>query len=139
MTRRPALPVLIVDDDIDHAVIMRTVLSTVAPEADVSVVTAVSAVEHRVLAAPEKAIVLVDRILCAEETFPLVAAVTAARPDLTVVMLSAALDEVSRTHALECGAAMGAEKPDSFAGWRLLLGEILAEASRRGSRERAVA
>lgn len=134
-----ARPIIIVDDDIDHAVIMRTVLSMVAPAADVSVVTDTRDVDAQLLRAPEGAVVFMDRMLPGGEAFPVVAAVTSARPDLRITLLSAALDDVDRDRALRAGAVAGVEKPGSLDGWRALFAEVLGGAAGETSSDDAVA
>lgn len=132
-------PIIIVDDDIDHAVIMRTVLSMVAPGAAVSVVTDTRNVDVQLLQAPRDAVVFMDRMLPDGEAFAVVASVSEARPDLSIAVLSAALDDVDRDRALQAGAVAGIEKPGSLDGWRSLFRDVLQGRSGSSSSDGAVA
>lgn len=118
-------PVVIVDDDIDHAVIARMVLGTVAPDAAVLTLTDPRGLEASLIAAPQDALVLIDRVLDLAESYPLIRRVGATRPDLRFVMLSAALSAQDATRAREVGVLEAAEKPGSIAGWRELLTRLL--------------
>lgn len=133
-------PVLVVDDDIDHAVILRTVLAAVAPGAPVEVCTDPSRLPDALIEAPTGAVVLIDRILRGVESFPHLVAVLADRPDLHVMMLSSVLSPEDRARALLAGARDAREKPGSLAAWRSMLEQILVDAdghSDRGERVRA--
>lgn len=119
-------PFLIVDDDIDHAVIIRTVLSSVAPEASVEISTDSRVAPAALQAAPEGAVVFIDRMLAGTESFPLIEQATAARDDLYVVMLSAVLSAEDREQALAVGARDAFEKPASIQEWRTMLGDLIS-------------
>src|SRR5690606_25971009 len=110
-------PVVIVDDDVDHAVIARSVLASVAPDAPVTTLTDPRDLAARLAEAPRDAVVLIDRMLDLAESFPLIQRVSAERPDLRFVMLSAALSVEDAGRAMEAGAAGAAEKPGSLRGW----------------------
>lgn len=140
MTTPP--PIVIVDDDVDHAVIARTVLAMLAPSAAVEVVTDVRRVEEKLRAVEQGALILIDRVLDMVESFALVASLTDERPDLRVVMLSAAMSPEDARRGSEAGALLAVEKPGGLAAWKVLLGDILrqvGESDRSGSAGGAVA
>ena len=127
-------PILVVDDDIDHAVILRTVLARVAPEAPVETCTDPSRLPGVLLEAPEGAVVLIDRLLRGVESFPHVSVAHTQRPDLHVVLLSSALSPEDRDRAIKAGARDAMEKPGSLSLWRSMLEKVLADAEERGER-----
>ena len=127
-------PILVVDDDIDHAVILRTVLASVAPEAPVEMCTDPSRLPGVLLEAPEGAVVLIDRLLRGVESFPHLKVARDERPDLYVVLLSSALSPEDRARALQSGARDAAEKPGSLSLWRSMLGKMLTDADERDAR-----
>jgi DNA-binding NtrC family response regulator len=118
--------VVIVDDELDHAIISRTVLAQVAPALRVSVFTDLQRVETRLLDVDEGALVLIDRVLGRTESFGLIERLSAARPDLYLVMLSAALSPEDRQRALRGGASAAAQKPGDLPGWRRLFEQLLS-------------
>ncbi len=139
MTARGRPPaVLVVDDEPDHAVIVRELLAMAEPGLAVELVG--GAVEARAAAAeparaslppaiveaPAGALVLVDRLLAGYDCYPIVDVCARERPDLTLVVLSAALPEEERRRALSAGAHEAAEKPGTLTEWRGLLGRLLA-------------
>lgn len=126
MTTRP---VLIVDDDIDHAVIARMVVADVVPGAVVETCMDPRAAVSRVQGAQVSAIILIDRLLDGVESIPLLRAVTAARPDLHVVVLSASLTSLDEERALLAGAHEAIQKPSSLAGWRALVEGVVGRAT----------
>lgn len=121
-------PVVIVDDDVDHAVIARTVLASVAPEVPVTTLTDPRGLGTRLAEVDRGALVLIDRVLDVEESYSVIRQVAALRPDLRFVMLSAALSRDDAARAIRAGATGSAEKPGSLGGWRTLLGRLLDEA-----------
>lgn len=121
-------PVVIVDDDLDHAVIARTVLAAVAPLAPVTTLTDPRGVDARLAEVDSDALVLIDRVLDVEESYPLIRRVASVRPDLRFVMLSAALSAEDAERAIEAGAMGSAEKPGSLSGWRTLFERLLQDA-----------
>lgn len=118
--------VVIVDDEVDHAVISRMVLAQVAPGLEVETFTDLVGLEVRLHAVPEGALVIVDRMLGRVESFDLVRALKRVRPDLTVVLVSAVLTPEDRRRALECGAGAAAEKPGDLEGWRQFFRRVLS-------------
>ncbi|GMU41734.1 MAG: hypothetical protein AMXMBFR23_26000 [Chloroflexota bacterium] len=118
--------VVIVDDEVDHAVISRMVLAQVAPGLDVETHTDLVGLEVRLHAVPQDALVIVDRMLGRVESFDLVRALKRVRPDLTVVLVSAVLTPEDRRRALESGASDTAEKPGDLEGWRALFRRLLS-------------
>jgi len=123
MTAAPS--VIVVDDDIDHALIVRLVLSRVAPEASIDVMTDPRALAQRLVEAPRGALVLMDRQLDGRDGIDLLPLLRAERPDLRTVLLSAALPEADRLRALAAGAYAAAEKPGSLVGWQHLVESML--------------
>lgn len=111
-------PVVIVDDDIDHALIVRLVLAQVAPDAPIELMTDPRALAQRLVEVPRGAVVLLDRNLDGRDGIELLPLLTAERPDLRTVLLSAALMEPDRLRALAAGAYAAMEKPASVHGWR---------------------
>ncbi|MDA1010736.1 MAG: response regulator [Chloroflexi bacterium] len=122
-------PLLIVDDDVDHAVIARTVAGMVAPAAAVETCLDARAARARVLNAPEAAVVLIDRLLDGVESIALLAEVAGIRPDLYIVLLSASLSAEDRERALNAGAREATGKPGSLAAWRSLVEGVMARSS----------
>lgn len=122
-------PVLIVDDEVDHAVIARLVIASIAPDATVETCTDSRVARARLIEAPPSAVVLIDRILDGVASWSLVAEVAVERPDLYLVLLSSSLSEEDEARALRAGAAEAAEKPRGLAGWRALLSGVLARAA----------
>lgn len=118
-------PILIVDDDIDHAVILRTVLASVVPDASTATCTDPSRLPEALLEAERGAVVFMDRLLRGVESISYLETAATHRPDLDVVLLSSALSEDDRARALEAGAFEAAEKPGSIAGWRSFLVDVL--------------
>jgi len=125
-----ARPILIVDDDIDHAVILRTVLSAVAPEAPAETCTDPTRLPEVLLSAPADAVVFIDRMLSGVASFGHLERARDARPDLHVVLLSSALSEDDRDRARAAGAQDALEKPGTLAEWRVMLGQVLDAANR---------
>ena len=122
---RPAAAV-IVDDDIDHAVIIRHMLAEVAPWLPVVAVTDPRDLVARLAGeAPDDALLLIDRMLAGRESLWLVSRLAALRPDLTLAVLSSALSDDERRRAIDAGAHHAAQKPGSLDGWRSLLGSLL--------------
>ena len=131
MTPLPLAAVVIVDDEIDHAIIMGRVLAEVAPGVEVLVMTDPANIEARLRDVPIGALVLIDRKLGRDDSIAMIAPLLAARADLGVVLLSSALIPADHERALAAGAIVAAEKPGSLAGWRALLRELLALHSAR--------
>ena len=117
--------VLILDDEPDHATIVQWLIAEVAPDIPVETMTQADALARRLAAAPDGALLLIDRMLNGRESLELLPELRAARPDLTVVLISAALSETDRARALAAGADRALEKPGQLGGWRALLGQLL--------------
>ncbi|MDA0270814.1 MAG: response regulator [Chloroflexi bacterium] len=117
--------VVIVDDEVDHAIISRRVLAQVAPSVAVTVFTDPHGIEARLLDVSSGALVLIDRVLGRSESFGLIERLSAARPDLCLVMLSAVLSPEDHQRALRGGASAAAQKPGDLSGWRRLFEELL--------------
>lgn len=128
-----ARPVLIVDDEIDHAVILRAVIASVAPDSSTDICTDPSRLPGALLEAEPRAVVFIDRLLHGVESFGYLPDVTRRRPDLYVVVLSSALSEEDQQRARSAGAAGAIEKPGSLALWRALVTRVLDEADGQSS------
>lgn len=124
MTKPPE--VVLVDDDIDHAIIVRTVLASVAPDIPVRTLTDPHEVDTRLRQVEQGALLLIDRLLGAVESISFIAPLCADRPDLNVVLMSSSLSEPDAVRALDAGASEAIEKPGSIEGWRVLLGRLTA-------------
>ena len=128
MSRVPPI-VFVDDDDIDHVVIIRHMLADVASDLPVETITdPYDLLARLVEAASPGALLLIDRLLGGHEVYDTMTQLCAARPDVTVVMLSAALGDEERQRALASGARRAEQKPGSLAGWRELLGELVGGA-----------
>lgn len=117
--------IVVVDDDIDHALIVRLVLSRLAPDAPIEVMTDPRALAQRLVEAPPGALVLMDRQLDGRDGIDLLPLLHAERPDLRTVLLSASLPEPDRLRALAAGAHAAVEKPGSLVGWQRLMESLL--------------
>lgn len=124
----PRRPILIVDDDIDHAIILRTVLASVAPDAPTETCTDPGRMPDVLYEAAEGSVVLMDRLLRGVESFRHLPEVRRRRADLHVVVLSAALTDEDRERAIRFGAADAVEKPGSIAAWKQMLARVLGDA-----------
>ncbi len=126
--------VVIVDDDSDHALIVRLVLLELSPLADITVLSDLQHLGARLERVPEGALVLLDRRIDGTDGCALIAPLRAARPDLRVVLLSAHLGEDERARALAAGADAAHEKPSSMADWRALLAGFVERPAERVER-----
>ncbi|MEX2446953.1 MAG: response regulator [Dehalococcoidia bacterium] len=132
MTNRvPAI--LVVDDDLDQAAIVSTVLGCRPGSPPVTVYGDGDALLADLLDAPAGALVLVDRRLGAAESFDLIARSSALRPEIRFVMLSALITPADRIRAVACGAALALDKPSGLVGWRALLDEVLERSGTRAA------
>ncbi len=126
--RPPA--VLVVDDEHDHALIVRELLAMAEPGLSVELVAGASsthgALPPSIDGAPAGALVLIDRLLAGRDCYPMLGRCACERPDLTLAVLSAALSEEERGRALAAGAHEAAEKPATLVEWRELLRRLLA-------------
>lgn len=118
--------VVIVDDELDHAVISRLVLAQVAPEVGVDTFTNLEGLGARLAAeVTPRSLVVIDRMLDGTESFGLIEELKGVRPDLTVVLVSAVLDPRDRQRAVEAGAMLAAEKPGDLVAWRAFFTDLL--------------
>jgi CheY-like chemotaxis protein len=125
-TRETVPAVLLVDDDIDHALIAQRVLHDLDPDLPVAVATTPEACAQRIGDLPPAALVLLDRMLQGRDVIRLLLpSVRSARPDLTFVVMSAALSDADRERALHEGAVAAIEKPGRLAEWRELFATLL--------------
>lgn len=116
--------ILIVDDDDDHAQIAQIVLRALLPAAHVERCADPINALAATAALPAGTLVLMDRMIDGVESFDVVVEMHGRRPDLAIVMLSAALSSIDRAYAIACGAREAIEKPGTLAGWRSALGAI---------------
>ncbi len=130
-------PVVVVDDDIDHALIVRLVLARMAPDAPIEVMTDPRGLAQRLVEVPQGALVLMDRQLDGRDGIDLLPLLRAERPDLRTVLLSAALPEPDRLRALAAGAYAAVEKPGSLIGWHRLMESLLAAPAETSTRTHA--
>ena len=130
---RPAA-ILVVDDDPDHAQIARLVLRSIAPAIPVEVCRDTRTMRAVLGDLPGGTLVLLDRVIEGAESFGAIVDIRAQRPDVAIVMLSAALSSVDRAYAIACGAVEAIEKPSSLSGWRAALGALLGRLGAAPSR-----
>lgn len=123
MTSTPS--VVIVDDEVDHALIVRLVLHQVVPDATVTIMTDPRALAQRLVETPLGSVILLDHNLDGRDGIELLPLLAAERSDLRVVLLSAALTETNRLCALAAGAYDAVEKPSSVAEWRSFVTALL--------------
>ena len=119
---------LIVDDEPDHALIIRRLLADLAPGLPIEVVATLEELQPRLDETPGGALVLFDRLLGGIEVLPALRALANTRSDLTIALLSAWLSEEDEAAALKAGAEVAEQKPTTLEGWRSLLGGLLARA-----------
>lgn len=117
--------VVIVDDELDHAVISRLVLSQVAPEVGVETFTDLQGLAARLAKVTPRSLVVMDRLLNGTESFGLIEELTSARPDVTVVLVSAVLNPQDAKRATDAGAMLAAEKPSDLVAWRAFFADLL--------------
>ena len=116
---------VIVDDEADHAEIIRQLTAEIAPDLHVRVVQELGELSQGLRRAPPGALLLIDRVVHGRDTIDLLPALRALRPDMTAVMLSAALSDRDRRRALAAGAHRAVQKPGRIADWRELLADLL--------------
>lgn len=119
---------VVVDDDVDQALLVRMILRQLLPGTDVTVMTDPRELADRLAVSPEGALVLMDRRLDGRDGAALFPALRECRPDLRLVLLSAALSDRERERALALGAHAALEKPGSLVGWRALLASVVLDA-----------
>lgn len=120
----PAPSVVILDDEITLAVVMRTLILQGWPDAQVSVFTEARDLDARLHDVPAGSVVLMDRRLDGVDSYGVIAALTKSRPDLRVVMLSASLGPDDAATACAAGAVAAYEKPGGMGGWQQLLSRV---------------
>ena len=118
--------VLLVDDDLDHLVIVRRVLARLAPGLPVTTLVDARDLMPRLRSAPSGTLLLIDRRLGDVDGLALLGEACRVRPDLRIALLSAALTRAEEREALARGAYLAAEKPSGLDGWRALLATLLA-------------
>lgn len=128
MPPAPHVPagVLIVDDDADHVFIVRHVLSDLAPAVPIDVLSDPATARVQLDGAAPGSLVLMDRMFAGADTIGWLPGLRAARQDLRIVLLSAALFDVDHARALAAGADAAYEKPLHLQGWRTLLQSLVA-------------
>lgn len=117
--------VVIVDDEADHVLIVEYVFAETAPDLPVESIASPAEAAHRIVDAPRGALILVDRLFGGADSIPALGEMRALRPDLRLVLLSAALSDEDRDAALRNGAERAEEKPRSLRGWRDLVESLL--------------
>lgn len=116
---------VIVDDEVTLAVVMRTLVLQGWPDANVSVFTDPLDLGLRLLDVPRDSVVLMDRRLGGVESYGVISSLVAARPDVRVAMLSASLGPEEIMRARHAGAFAAFEKPAALAEWRVLLAQLV--------------
>jgi DNA-binding NarL/FixJ family response regulator len=117
--------VVIVDDEVTLAVVMRTLVQQVWPDARIAVFVEPQDLAPRLLAVPVGSVVLMDRRLGGVESYAIIRTLLDARPDVRVAMLSASLGPEEITRARHAGAFAAYEKPAALAEWRQLLAQMV--------------
>lgn len=117
--------VVIVDDEITLAIVMRTLVLQGWPEAHVSVFTDPLNLGPRLREIPMDSIVLMDRRLGGIDSYGIISSLVQARPDVRVAMLSASLGPEEITRARHAGAFAAFEKPAALSEWRVLLAKVV--------------
>ncbi len=121
--------VVIVDDEVTLAVVMRALILQGWPDAQMSMFTDTQDLGPRLRDVPEGAVVLMDRRLGGMDSYTVITSLLEARPDVRVAMLSASLgpEEIARARA--AGAFAAYEKPGALGAWRELLAQVLPAAN----------
>ena len=117
--------VVIVDDEITLAMVMRVLVLEGWPDARVSVFTEIRDLVPRLLEVPIGSVVLMDRRLGGVDSYGMIATLIEARPDVRVAMLSASLGPEEITRARRAGAFAAHEKPAALSEWRQLLAQVV--------------
>jgi DNA-binding NarL/FixJ family response regulator len=117
--------IVIVDDEVTLAIVMRTLVLQGWPDAEVSVFTDPLNLVPRLMEIPSGSVVLMDRRLGGADSYGIISTLLAARPDIRVAMLSASLGAEERSRARAAGAFTAYEKPSALGGWRQLLQEVI--------------
>lgn len=118
--------VVIVDDEVTLAVVMRMLVQQTWPDARVTVFTDTSDLAPRLLEVPVGSVVLMDRRLGGFESYGTIRTLLDARPDVRVAMLSASLGPEEITRARHAGAFAAYEKPAAVGEWRQLLAQVVS-------------
>ena len=117
--------VVIVDDEVTLAVVMRTLVQQTWPDARVTVFIEPQDLAPRLLEVPVGSVVLMDRRLGGVESYAIIRTLLDARPDVRVAMLSASLGPEEITRARHAGAFAAYEKPAGLSEWRQLLAQVV--------------
>ena len=117
--------VVIVDDEITLAVVMRVLVLEGWPDARVSVFTEIRDLAPRLLEVPIGSVVLMDRRLGGVESYAMIATLIQARPDVRVAMLSASLGSEEIRRARRAGAFVAHEKPAALSEWPQMLAQVV--------------
>lgn len=125
---------VIVDDDSDHALMVRLVLLELSSLADISVLSDLPQIGARLQRVPEGQLVLLDCRIDGTDGCALIAPLRGTRPDVRVVLLSAHLGDEERARALAAGAEAAHEKPALMADWHALLANFVARPERAPER-----
>ncbi|RLT41739.1 MAG: response regulator [Chloroflexi bacterium] len=116
---------VIVDDEVTLAVVMRTLVQQTWPGARVTVFTEPQDLPLRLLEVPVGSVVLMDRRLGGVDSYEIIRTLLAGRPDVRVAMLSASLGPEEITRARHAGAFAAYEKPAALGEWRQLLAQMV--------------
>ncbi len=119
------MSVVVVDDEVTLAMVIRTLVLQQWPDAQVSVLTDLEDLPRHLLEVPSGSVVLMDRRLGGVDSYGLISSLLASRPDVRVAMLTASLGPEERSRARYAGAFAAFEKPASLAEWRHLLGQVI--------------
>lgn len=121
-------PVVIVEDDPAHRDLIAHLLHSVAPRVRVQIFAVEEADDLQAElaeAAPQGALVLLDRRLGAQDSLKLLAPLRDTRQDLSFVLMSAFLTPEDRADCLSAGACSVFEKPADLNSWRSILIDLL--------------
>ena len=121
----PGQSVVIVDDEVTLAIVMRMLILQAWPDARVSLFTETHDLGAHLCEVPEGSVVLMDRRLGGVESYGLITSLLSARPDVRVVMLSASLGPEEIASARAAGAFAAYEKPGGLVAWHQLLAGVM--------------
>jgi len=123
----PSAPsIVIVDDEVTLAVVMRMLILQEWPDAQVSLLTEPGDLRAQLLEVPSEALVLMDRRLGGVDSYGVISGLLEARPDVRVVMLSASLGPEEIAHARAAGAVAAYEKPGGLGAWHQLFASVIS-------------
>lgn len=127
----PGQSVVIVDDEVTLAVVMRMLILREWPDAQVILFTETHDLDSRLLEMPAGSIVLMDRRLGGVDSYDVIISLLRSRPDVRVAMLSASLGPEEIASARAAGAFAAYEKPGALGAWHQLLAEVMAPPASR--------